>query len=190
MALFWAAIRRNSVFLFYSHVQVFPCEISLVCPLKCPSNCFYSHSCLLIIVVPLIFVLLVLFLVAVISLSLLFLYSLRVVLSMYQRYLQCWEVLFLLLFLIHIVCPYHLLDVRPDTSSLVFSFSCPFVEVLPSFTLRMVPSILRQGQLSCLSLWWNFCNVVWFQVVSSFSCNLFISSPFVWWCPLQIFQYL
>ena len=76
MALFYTAIRRDSVsllkFPFLSHVQVFSCEISLVCRLKFPYNSFSSHFCSLLIVVLLILVLLVLFLVAISSLSLLF----------------------------------------------------------------------------------------------------------------------
>ena len=61
MALFCAAIRRDLVFLerfsFLINVQVFSCEISLVCRLKCPNNCFSSHLCFLVIVVLLILVL-------------------------------------------------------------------------------------------------------------------------------------
>ena len=47
MSLFWAAIGRDSVsllrFPFLSHVQVFSCEMSLVCHLKCPYSCFSTH---------------------------------------------------------------------------------------------------------------------------------------------------
>ena len=67
MALFCAAIGRDSVsllrFPFLSQVQIFWYEISLVCHLKCPYNCFSSHFCFLVIVVLLILVLFVLFLV-------------------------------------------------------------------------------------------------------------------------------
>ena len=56
----------------------------------------------------------------------------------------------------------------------------------------MVPSILRGGQPMYLSLWWNFCYVVWFRVVFSFTCWIlfffFLSFPHVWWCPLPIFS--
>ena len=45
MALFYAAIKRDSVslfrFPFRSHVQVFSCEISPVCRLKYPYSCFF-----------------------------------------------------------------------------------------------------------------------------------------------------
>ena len=60
MALFWAAIRRDSislsVFPFDSHVHVFSCEISLVCHLKYPCSCFssdflFSFSFVLLILV-------------------------------------------------------------------------------------------------------------------------------------------
>ena len=72
MSLFCAAIRKYSVsllrFPFLSQIQVFSCEMSLVCRLKCPYSCFYSHFCFLVIFVLLILVLSVLFLVAIISL--------------------------------------------------------------------------------------------------------------------------
>ena len=68
MALFCAAIRRDSVslfrFPFLSHVQVFSWEISLVCRLKYSYNCF----CFLVIFVFLMIVWTVWFLRAVISL--------------------------------------------------------------------------------------------------------------------------
>ena len=68
MALFCAAIRRNSVtlfrFPFLSHVQLFSCEISL-CRLKYPYSCFSFHAYFLVIVISLI---IVLFLFAVIAL--------------------------------------------------------------------------------------------------------------------------
>ena len=61
--------------------------------------------------------------------------------------------------------------VRPYALSLVFPFSGSFVWVLLFSTLRMVPSILRRGGLPrYLFFWWNFCYVVWFRVVFSFSC--------------------
>ena len=93
-ALFCVAIRRDSVsllrFHFLSYVQAF----SLGCRLEYPYSCFSFHFCFLVIVL-LIFVKFVLFLIAVISLSLL--------LPMYRLYLQYWRVLFLPLFLKHIL---------------------------------------------------------------------------------------
>ena len=69
IALFWAAIRRDSVsllrFPFLSHVQVFSCKMLLISP----SSYFSSHFGFLIIVVLLVLVLSVMFLVAIISLS-------------------------------------------------------------------------------------------------------------------------
>ena len=76
MALFWVAIRKESVSLsrlpFPRHVQVFSCEILSACRLKYPYSCFSSNFCFLVIVVLLSIVLFVLFLVAVISLFMLF----------------------------------------------------------------------------------------------------------------------
>ena len=71
MASFCAVIKRDSVsllrFPFFSHLQVFSCETLLISRLKRPQSCFSSHFCFLVIVVLLIFVLSVLFLVAIIS---------------------------------------------------------------------------------------------------------------------------
>ena len=154
MALFCSVIRKDSVFLVrftcLSHVKVFSWEISLFCRLKYPYNFLSSHFCFLVIVVLLIIEFFILFLVTVISVSLLF-YSFLVIVSMYRRYIQCWRVLILLLFLTHRVCPYHLWEVRPNASLLAFYLSGPFV-VIPSSYLRMVPIILRKGQPRCLLL--------------------------------------
>ena len=72
MAKFCAAVRRDSVsllrFPFLSYVNIFSCEISLICHLECPYKCFSSHFCFLIIVVMLVIVLFALFLVTVIIL--------------------------------------------------------------------------------------------------------------------------
>ena len=67
MALFWAAMRRDSIsllqFPFLSHVHVFSFEISLVCRLKYPYSCFPSYFsfrviAVLLILPPLLFLLL------------------------------------------------------------------------------------------------------------------------------------
>ena len=65
-------IQFLSRFPCLSHIQVFLCEMSLVCHLKCPYSCFSSYFCFWVILVLLILMLSVLFLVAVISLSLWF----------------------------------------------------------------------------------------------------------------------
>ena len=68
MTLFSAAISRDSIFFlrlpFLNNFQVFFCEISLVCRLKCPWSCFSSHFCFLVIFVFLILVSSVLFMVS------------------------------------------------------------------------------------------------------------------------------
>ena len=78
---------------------------------------------------------------------------------------------------------YHLWDVRPYASLWVFLFSGPFVEVFSSI-FRMFPSILREGQPKCLSLWWDFYHIVWFQEVFSFFWVIlfktFFSFPLIW----------
>ena len=97
-------------------------------------------------------------------------------LSMHQPCLECWEVLFLILFLTHTLYLRYLGDVRPDASPWVFLFSCPFVRVLPWSILRMVPNILGGGQPRYLSFWWDFCYVVWFRVVFLFSWGILFFS--------------
>ena len=105
MALFCAAIRRDSVsllkFPFLSHVQVLLCEMLFISRLNRPWGCFPSHFCFLVFVIVLFIVLSVLFLMAVISHLSCFLCSHRVVV---WKCLRCWQVLFLSLFLVHIVC--------------------------------------------------------------------------------------
>ena len=131
MALFCAAIRRDSVsllkFLFLSHVHVLSSEMLFISHLKRPWSCFPSHFCFLVFVILLSIVLSVLFLMALISLRLCFLCSLRVVVWMCQRCLRCWQDLFLSLFLVHIVCQRRLWDAMPCAWSLVFWFFGPFV---------------------------------------------------------------
>ena len=81
---------------------------------------------------------------------------------------QCRQIL-LVFFLTHIACLHLLWELRSYSSSLVFSFSGPSVEVLPSSTLWMVQSFLREGQPRYLSLWCDFCYIVLLRVVFLFS---------------------
>ena len=77
----------------------------------------------------------------------------------------------LLLFLTQYSLSMSLRGVRPYASSLVFLFSGPFVEVPLSSSSEIVPSIWQGEQSRCLSLWWDFCYLVWFWVSSSFFCD-------------------
>ena len=154
MALFCVIMKIYSVSHlrcpFRSHFDVFLSEISPVCCLKYPYSYFSSHFSFLVIVL-LIPMLSGLFLVAVISLSLLFLCNPRADLSIFDAIFNAGESSSCFT-LTHIVCLCHLLDVRPYASSWVSLFSGLFVEVLPTFSLKMVPSIFRR-QPRCLSLW-------------------------------------
>ena len=71
MALFFAAIRRDSVsllkFPFLSQVQVFKCEMLFISCFKVLLSCFSFHFCFLVMVILLVFVLSASFLVAIIS---------------------------------------------------------------------------------------------------------------------------
>ena len=157
----------------------------LVCRLKYQYNCFSSHFCFLDIIVPWRLLLFVMFPVTVFSLSLLFICSLLDVLFRYRYYIQSWGMLFLLLFLRHIHCLCHFLDVKPYALSGVFLFPGPFVKVLLVSTLRMIPSILQVGQPKYLSLWLNFCYIIWFRLVFSFSELLFFIFSFITACLIE-----
>ena len=131
MALFCAAIRRDSVsllwFPFLSHVKFSHVRFHLFVTWNVHSAVFlpifvfwlflfcWCLCCLL-------------FQVTVISLSLCFFYVFF--LSLYWCNDIIWQDLFLLLFLTHTVCLYHLWDVRPYALSWVFLFFGPFIGVL------------------------------------------------------------
>ena len=111
---------------------------------------------------------------------------------MQQRYLEYWQVLFLLLFFTHTACLSRLWDVKPYPSSIVFLCSDPFVLVLLSSISGMIRSIVQVKPPICLWFWWDFSYTIWFQVAFWFSGDslfyfYFISSAIVWWCPLPIF---
>ena len=115
-------------------------EILLVCCLKSSLTYFSSHFCFRVIIV----VFFVLFPVAVNDLSLLFLCSLRVVVSIH---LECWRVLFFLLFLIHIVSLCHFRDTRPFCIVITSLFSDLFAESL-QFPLQKLSRVSNEGDCS------------------------------------------
>ena len=123
MTLLCAAIRKELNFLFRSHDEMITCEISSVCRLKYPLRCFSFHfSFLVFIFVVFLLMLSVLLLVTIISLFFFcyFWCSPRVLVLIHLRNLQCNRIFFLPLFLTHIVCLCHLLDVQPCASSSTF----------------------------------------------------------------------
>ena len=142
MALSCAAVMRDSVsllrFPLLSHDQVFTCAISAVCRLKYPYSCFSSHLCFLVFVVfLLVHMLMLLFLAAVISLSLLFcVYSSSawIVESTQSSMLTRPP------FLRRIVCLCRSSGVAPCALSSVSLFFGPSVVVPLLSTLRMVQS--------------------------------------------------
>ena len=116
MTLFSAVVRRNSVslqkFLFLKHVHIFSCEMSIVRSLTRLWSCFSSHFSVYCHSADL----------RVVSIfsgdcnkssSTFFCVVFLVIVSMCQRCLQCWQVLFLSLFLTLIVCQCHLWDAMP-----------------------------------------------------------------------------
>ena len=136
-------------FPFLSYVQIFSCEISFIdtwnvhrvvflhifvfklflfCWFSCYLYCFwwvysvFVRACV---------------------------YNLQVFVSMHLHYLQCLQVLFLPLFLTHTIC---LWDVEPYASPLAFLFSGPFVQVLPSSTLKLIPIPHKRASLGVYPL--------------------------------------
>ena len=57
-----------------------------------------------------------------------------------------------------------------------------FFEVLFWSPSGMVLVILRRGQPRYLSLWWDFCYIVWFREVFSFSCGILFFFSFISTC--------
>ena len=108
-------------------------------------------------------------------------FSILVVVSGHESYLECWCVLFLLLFLPHTVCLRHLRNVRPHATSWVFLFFGPFVEVLLSSTLRMDPSILWGGTAQV------FISLMRFLLCSSVSSSFLV---FLRYCFFLIFSFI
>ena len=144
MVLFCAAIRRDSVsllrFPFHSSVQVFLCEISLVCLLKYSYGCFSAYFCFLVVLFALIQPLMLL--ATVISFRLLYL-----MLSS-SSYIDASILSSMLVspppppsFLdTYSLC--HLSNVKPCASSSTYLSSGSFANVLPLSILSMVQSIL------------------------------------------------
>ena len=173
---FFAAIRRDSVsllkFPFLSYIQVFSSDISVVCRLKYPYNCFYFYFCFLVIFCSIDSCVIYIVSGCFNVFFCVFLCIFLVFISIHRRYLQCWRVLFFLLFLTHTLCLHRHWD-----------FSGLFVEGFPSPTSKMVLGILQGRQPRHLFLGWDFCYIVWFKVVFLFSWDtlfyFFLSSPLV-----------
>ena len=89
---------------------------------------------------------------------------------MHQRCLQCLQVFFLLLFLIHKACQRHLWDVKPHVSSLVFLFAGPFVEVSLSFHFMNGPKYLTR---ETAQVWGDSSCMFVFEYFSRFHLHLF-----------------
>ena len=193
MALFCVVIRRDSVslskFPFHGHIQVFSWEISPVCRLKYPYSCFSFHfSFLVFTVVPFVLMLLVLLLAVVISLSWLFLmYSARpridattlssmLVSPLPSPFLDTYN-----------LC--YLSGVRPCALLSTFVFSASFVWVPLLSIWTIVPSIFQEELPMCFSFNEIYAAELGFEKLSlKYSFLIFfLSSPFVWWCPLPIF---
>ena len=93
---------------------------------------FSLHFCFLFISILLVLVFSVMFLVVVISLSSTLSYVIFESLYRCINSLQCWQVLFLLFFiLIRIISQRNLWDIINYAITLIFLFTCPYVQILP-----------------------------------------------------------
>ena len=170
MRLLCAAIIRDLVSLlrcpfFFNPVHVFWWGISFICRLKCLYNCYHPHFCFRVNFVLLILMLSVFFLVTVISVIL------RFFMKSSSRCIDAstlsWMLVsplppFLDIYSLRCLC-----DVRPNASSRVFLFSCPFVEVFLWSTLRMVPKYFTRGTAQV------FFSLIRFQFSSLISSSFF-----------------
>ena len=150
-------------FPFLAMSRSFLLRFCQFCRLKYPYS-FFPHFCFFVIIILLIFMLSMLFLVAVISLSLLFfMYPLS----------QSIDISTLSSVLVCPLPPSFLNTYNLSMSSLwckALIFLCGLlIDVLPLSTSRKVVSIFKGGQPRCLSLCWDLCYVVWFRVVLLFS---------------------
>ena len=180
MALCCAAIRRYSVSLikspFLSHFQIFSCGMLFISRLKGPWSCFPSHC-------PSSYQYRFWWLWSV--LHRVFVYSLRVVVSMCQLCLHCLRVLFLPPFLKHCLSTSSL---GCNTLYMVISFLVLWSICLSSSLVHFNegPEYLTKGTTQV------FIPLICFLQDSSVSSSflvllkyyflIFLSSPLVWWC--------
>ena len=160
---------RDSVsllsFPFLNHLQVFPCEISLICRLKFPYNFFFPFflfTCCCCSVDPCV--------VWVVSsrCNPFFFFSFYEVFELFYR---CIDAIFNAgKSSSSFVSLYSLSTSYLECTVMVFLFSDLLVEILPPFKSRMIPSILRGGQSRCLYFWWDFRYIL-------FCFELFSRSP-------------
>ena len=102
------------------------------------------------------------------SSSALFLCSLRVVVSIPRRCFQCWQIHFFLLFWTYHLSPSSL---QWKALGIIMSFLV-FWSIFWSSSLihfKNSPEYLTKGTAKVFILWWDFCYMVWFWVVFSFS---------------------
>ena len=181
MGLFCAAIIKYSVslikFPFLNYVQFFSCDISLVHLLKYPYS-WFSSGCFLLLLLLLSPYFCCLFLCCQYYFWSLYSVFCALLSVVFETLYRCIDAIINAgmsssSFLTHIVCLRHLCDVRPYVLSWVFLYSGPFVKVLQSITLRVIPNFLRRWQTRYLSLSYDFCSVVFFRVLFSFSWGIF-----------------
>ena len=124
----------NWIFSFFTYA------ISSICLSKYPYSYFPSYFCFLVYLIFLFVPALPLLLLpGVISFSFSLKYILWIHVLMNLRDPQYWRILYLLLFLIHIVCLYHLSGVR------LYAKSSISLWISPLSILRMIQSILQRG---------------------------------------------
>ena len=149
---------------------------------------FSSHFYFLVLIILLIHELLLLFLLTVISLSLDFFCSLKVVISMHQDYLQYWRVLFLLLFFTQSLYNF---SQGCKALCIVMSFLVFWSICWSSFLMYLKnghESLTRRtGQLFITLMGFFLYSFEYFSRFSEILFFFFLFTPLVWWCMLLIF---
>ena len=168
------------MFPFFSHVQVFSWEISLVSNLKYQYSYFSSHFCLLIIFVLLMLLLSVLFLISGFYKPSSGLYTYIVFLNAF------FYVIFSLLFLTYTICFTSSLGCK--TLCIIMSFldlrSICWISSLVHF--KNSPENLTRGTVQVFIPLMRYLLWIWLWVVFSFPL-FFLSFPHVQLCLLPIF---
>ena len=165
--MFSVAIRKDSdlllKFFFRSYVQVFSCEILLICHLKYPYSFFYSHFCFLVFV--------------------LFVFILPVLSLLFLKFFSSPRIYtFTLSSMMERLLPPYFLDTY-NLSHFPSVKHCAFTLIFLSSSSSLVHfimflSILQRRPFCFLFFWWDFLMKNWFHEVFSFNWGTLFYSYF------------
>ena len=160
----------NSIPIFWLYILIF-C-IRVFCSFSFFAlSCFTSHLCCLVFAVFMsVFMLPIILLAALNSVTLLFLMQSLSPCIDASTHFQCWWDLFFHLLLAHTVCLCHLLTVKPCTSSSTFLSFGPFVWVPLLYFFKEWSWVPYKRDCSdVFILWWDFCYRIRFRKAFSFN---------------------